>query len=118
MVEQVNMDYVSEMRENLASYISKAKESQSKVARELGVSKTVLSLFLSSTYTGNNQELAKKVAQYIRMGTARRSVAKAPPICRSVSNTKAIQEKAKIAHLYGEIIVIYGPAGCGKRAQP
>ncbi len=114
MDEQMSMDYVSEMRENLASYISNAKESQSKVAKELGVSKTVLSLFLSGTYTGNNQELAKKAAQYIRMGTARRSVAKAPPICRSVGNTKAVQDRAKIAHLYGEIAVIFGPAGCGK----
>lgn len=114
MAEQMSMDYVSEMRGNLASYISNAKESQSKVAKELGVSKTVLSLFLSGTYTGNNQELAKKAAQYIRMGTVRRSVAKAPPICRSVGNTRAIQQKAKIAHLYGEIVVIFGPAGCGK----
>ena len=82
MTKQVSMDYVSEMRENLASYISSAKESQSKVAKELGVSKTVLSLFLSGTYTGNNQELAKKIAQYIQMGTARRTIAKAPAICR------------------------------------
>ena len=114
MAEQMSMDYVSEMRGNLASYISNAKESQSKVAKELGVSKTVLSLFLSGTYTGNNQELAKKAAQYIHMGTVRRSVAKAPPICRSVANTKAIQEKVQIAHLNGEIVLIYGPAGCGK----
>lgn len=114
MAEQTSMDYVSEMRGNLASYISNTKESQSKVAKELGISKTALSLFLSGTYTGNNQELAKKADQYIRMGIARRSVAKAPAICRSVGNTKAIQGKAKIAHLYGEIVVIYGPAGCGK----
>lgn len=114
MTKQVSMDYVSEMRENLASYISSAKESQSKVAKELGVSKTVLSLFLSGTYTGNNQELAKKIAQYIQMGTARRTIAKAPAICRCVSNTKTIQRKAEIAHLSNEIAVIYGPAGCGK----
>ncbi|MCI9193868.1 MAG: AAA family ATPase [Acutalibacter muris] len=114
MAEQTYKDYVSEMRESLAAYISDAQESQSNVAKELGISKTTLSLFLSGTYTGNNQELAKKAGQYIRMGTARRSVARAPAICRSVGNTKAIQEKAKIAHLYGEIVVIYGPAGCGK----
>ncbi len=80
MAEQAYKDYVSEMRESLAAYISDAQESQSNVAKELGISKTTLSLFLSGTYTGNNQELAKKASQYIRMGTARRSVARAPAI--------------------------------------
>ncbi|WP_195556361.1 AAA family ATPase [Anaerotruncus colihominis] len=114
MAEQTRPDFVSEMRQSLTEYIFKAKESQSKVAKELGVSKTVLSLFLGGTYTGNNEELAKKIEQYIRMGTARQAVAKAPEICLSVNNTRAILEKAKIAHLYNDIVLIYGPAGCGK----
>lgn len=114
MAAENRMDFVSQAREKLAGYISKAKESQSRVAKELGVSKTVLSLFLSGTYTGNNEELAKKIEQYIRMGTARQTVAKAPEICLSVNNTRSILEKAKIAHLYNDIVLIYGPAGCGK----
>ena len=57
MAEQTRADFVSEIRKSLMEYISKAKESQSKVANELGVSKTVLSLFLGGTYTGNNGEL-------------------------------------------------------------
>lgn len=114
MAEQTRPNLVSEMRQSLTGYIFKAKESQSRVAKELGVSETVLSLFLGGTYTGNNEELAKKIEQYIRMRTARQTVAKAPEICLTVNNTRAILEKAKMAHLYNDIVLIYGPAGCGK----
>lgn len=114
MAQQAENGYVSEMREKLISYISDTKESQSRAAKALGVSKTALSLFLNGTYTGNNKELANKAEQYIRMGTARRSIAKAPDICRTVGNTQAIQRAVKLAHVEGKIALIYGPAGCGK----
>lgn len=78
MAEQTRADFVSEIRKSLMEYISKAKESQSKVAKELGVSKTVLSLFLGGTYTGNNGELAKKIEQYIPHGHGAASRGKGP----------------------------------------
>lgn len=114
MAQQTENGYVSEMREKLIRYISDTKESQSRVAKALGVSKTTLSLFLNGTYTGNNQEMASKAEQYIRMGTAKRSIAKAPDICRAVGNTQTIQRKVKLAHVEGKLALIYGPAGCGK----
>ena len=114
MDEKTMQNYVSDMRKNIVEYISKTNESQSQIAKELGISKTVISLFLSDTYIGNNLELAKKIEQYIKMGAARQAVAKAPEVCLEVNNTRIILEKAKIAHIYNDIVLIYGPAGCGK----
>jgi DNA transposition AAA+ family ATPase len=114
MAEDTSPDYVSGMRKGLAEYISRTKETQSQIAKELGFSKTAVSLFLSETYDGNNLELAKKIEQYIQMGAARQAVARVPEICLSVNNTKTILEKAEIAHVYNDIVLIYGPAGCGK----
>ncbi len=107
-------DYVSSMRQSLAEYISKTEASQSRVAKELGVSKTTLSFFMNGSYTGNNHEIAKSIEQYIHMGAARQAVAKAPKICLTVRNTVEIEQKARIAHIQNSIVLIYGPAGCGK----
>lgn len=117
MLTEIKRDYVADMRENLVEYISKTKESQSRIAKELGVSKAGLSLFLSNTYTGNNQALAEKIEQFIQMGAARQTVAKAPPFCQNVSNTRTVLEMTRIAHLYGDIVLIYGSAGCSKSSS-
>lgn len=114
MEQRENLDFISEMRRGLSEYIAEEGESQSQIARELGVSKTCLSQFLNDVYTGNNLELAKKAEQLVRMGTARREAAKAPEICLTVRNTKTILEKVRISHIYNDILLIYGPAGCGK----
>lgn len=106
--------YISAMRNQLAGYIAKNKAIQSRVAKELGVSKATLSLFLSGSYTGNNEELAKSAEQFMNMGAARQATAKAPEICLAVGNTVEIEEKARIAHVQNTIVLIYGPAGCGK----
>ena len=109
-----NEGYVSAMRKSLTEYIARTGASQSRVSKELGMSKTTLSLFLNGTYTGNNQELAKSIEQYMRIGTARQATAKAPDFCAEVRNTVEILEKTRIAHVQNVISLIYGPAGCGK----
>lgn len=107
-------NYISNMRSALTEYMEQAGESQNQTAKVLGVSKTVLSQYLNSSYPGDNYTLARKVEQFIQMGTARRAVATAPDICLEVQNTKKILGYASVAHLYGDIALLYGPAGCGK----
>lgn len=106
--------YVDTMRECLIDYIGKSKASQSRVAKEIGVSKTTLSLFLNGSYTGNNLDLAKSIEQYIRMGTVRQTTAKVPEICLTVRNTVKIKDIVQSAHIQNVIALIYGPAGCSK----
>ena len=106
--------FVPQMRNALAAYIEQRHEPQAKIARELDVSKTTLSLFLSGTYTGNNQELAEKAEQLIQRAAARSRTAKFPDFCPNVSNTEEITEYAQLTHIQNVMTLIYGPAGCGK----
>ncbi len=114
MSEKIKNDLVVSMREKLIEYISKKEMSQRGVAKELNISETTLSLFLKDSYSGNNLELAKIIQQYINLGTAREALAKLPELCLKVNNTVEIERKARIAHLYSNILLLYGPAGCGK----
>lgn len=114
MPEVQKNEYVDHQRERLTRYMEESGVNQSQAARSLDISKTTLSLFLSGTYTGNNQELAAKAEQYINIQMAKQAVAKAPDFCPSVQNTHNILNMVKIVHVYGDILLIFGPAGCGK----
>ncbi len=80
----------------------------------MGVSTATLSLFLTSSYTGDNETVAQKAMQFLELGAAREQMAASPPICMNVGNTKKILAAVKMAHEGNEIHLVYGPAGCGK----
>ena len=107
-------NFIVAMRERLAQFIETSGTSQSRIAKELGVSKSTVSLFLGGTYSGNNHELARNIEQLLSMGAARQATAQPPKICLGVRNTVEIEQTAKIAHVQKSIALIYGPAGCGK----
>lgn len=102
------------MREQLLSFMKETKKSQTQVAKELGISKTTLSMWLNGTYTGNNEEVAQKAEQFMTMGTARQALAKDPDICLTVDNTEKILGMVTMTHVTGDILLLYGSAGCGK----
>lgn len=114
MPDEKAQDYIQSMREKLMEYMSKTGISQRRTAKELNVSESTVSLFLNGSYQGNNQELAKSIEQYLSLGAARESLAKRPETCLKVSNLVDIERRARAAHLYGNIVLLYGPAGCGK----
>ena len=114
MENVMNTNGITDARESLIRYLANGQTNQSKVAKEVGVSKTAISLFLKGTYTGNNTELAEKINQFLRMVTARKAVIKKPGICLDVGNTNDILMRVKIAHMQNDILLIYGPAGSGK----
>ena len=107
-------DNIERQRQRLTRFMEETGINQSQAARGMDVSKATLSLFLSGTYNGNNQELAQKAAQYVNIQTARQNVAKAPDFCPNVQNTKNILSMVRVIHIYGDILLVYGPAGCGK----
>lgn len=110
----MNQEQIDAIRQQLAEFLKICKYSQRQAARELGVSITTLNFFLKGTYIGDNADIAQKAEQFIRMGTARQEVIQVPDICLTVKNTEAILHKCKIAHVNNEVLLIYGPAGCGK----
>lgn len=107
-------ELVEEMRQQLAGYLAEHGKRQSKAAREMRVSTTTLSQFLSGTYPGDNEEVARKVKQFITMDAAREDLSCSPDYCPTLRNTKEITTAAKLAHVAKDISLVYGPAGCSK----
>lgn len=110
----MNNEQIDAIRQQLTDHLKAFGCSQRQAAKELGVSGTMLSFFLKGTYDGDNDRLAQKAEQFIRMDTARRRVKQIPDICLTVRNTQSILQKCEIAHMNNEVVLIYGPAGCGK----
>lgn len=104
----------NEMREKLHEYISSSGKTQAAIAKELDYSVTAVSQFLNDKYPGDNAEFAARVNQLLNMGAVRKSLAKAPDFCIELKNTKRMLNQISIAHATNDILLLYGPAGCGK----
>lgn len=105
---------IQETRRALTEYMKRSSRSQKAVARELNVSDATLSLFLKDRYTGNNEEVARSIEQFLGMEQRRSSLCQRPDTCLEVRNTRNILEKVYVAQTTGDILLIYGDAGCGK----
>lgn len=107
------LDY-NEMRDKLREYMKLSGKTQAVIAKELDYSVAAVSQFLNDKYTGDNEEFAARVNQLLNMGAVRKSLAKAPDFCMELSNTKSMLNQISIAHATNDILLLYGPAGCGK----
>ncbi len=105
---------IQKARSKINQYLEQSKRKQGAVAKELGISPTTFSLFLKERYTGNNQEIAEKIEQFLGMEQRRDALSKKPDICFEVKNTRQILEKVYVTQTTGDILLIYGDAGCGK----
>lgn len=100
--------------EMLKAHIAETGITQKQLARKLDVSDTVLSLFLANSYTGDNKKIVEKAKQYLHIGAVRKALTPTPDYCESLLNTQRITECLQMAHASNEILLLYGPAGCGK----
>lgn len=100
--------------EMLKAHIAETGITQKQLARKLDVSDTVLSLFLADSYTGDNKKIVEKAKQYLHIGAVRKALTPNPDYCESLLNTQRITECLQMAHASNEILLLYGPAGCGK----
>ena len=108
------MNFIDSTRKNLSDYITENGKTQSGVSKEMNVSDTTLSQFLSNIYPGDNEAVAQKAAQYLELGAARKRMAKAPPFCSAVENTIKILTAVKMAHEGNDVLLMFGPSGCSK----
>lgn len=105
---------VDNMRKLLKQHITETGITQKQLARELDISDTVLSLFLANSYTGDNIKVTEKARQYLHIGEVRKALTPDPAYCENLVNTRRITECLQMAHASNEILLLYGPAGCGK----
>lgn len=101
-------------RKLIRQYLDKAGRNQAVVAKQIGISPATFSLFLNDRYTGNNEEVAEAIIQFLTIETKKDSLSKKPEIFTDLRNTKEILNKVYVAQVTGDILLIYGDAGCGK----
>lgn len=105
---------IQEAANEIKSYMERCGKSQTVTAKEIGISSATLSLFLKGRYTGDNEEIAESIEQFLFMDRKRNCLSKKPEICPEIHNTSQILEKVYITQATGDILLIYGDAGCGK----
>lgn len=105
---------VQKAAEQVRAYMERNGKSQAATAKEIGISSATLSLFMKGRYTGDNEEIADSIEQFLFIDHKRNTLSKKPDICLELHNTSQILEKVYIAQVTGDILLIYGDAGCGK----
>lgn len=107
-------DIVAVARDELSNYILQTQQTQQQIAREMMLSPTLLSLFLSGTYQGNNEEVAQTIIKYLQFRKTLVQNIEAPKFCEELRNAKQVLFAASYAHYNHDIAIVYGGAGAGK----
>jgi DNA transposition AAA+ family ATPase len=98
----------------LRKWIDENDKSQSFVAKNLGVSTSVLSQYLADKYPGNNVEMDDKVKSFLDLQQKRATRKRIKPPFIKTSVAKRIHETAASVHEDGIMGVIVAKAGFGK----
>lgn len=105
----------------LNKYMEQYHLSQAQVASDLNISKATLSLFLKGTYVGDNDGITDKLTKYLiekealnKKSSTKSEISLGIDLTLDLSNTQKVLEKLTIVHNSTDILLIYGPAGCGK----
>lgn len=86
--------------------------SQAAIAKELGISESAVSQFLSSTYKAP-QKIMEKV-QALMEANEKKKIAPKEPGYVQTSISKSVVNAIRYCHIQGKISVVYGDAGVGK----
>lgn len=105
----------------LNKYMEQYHLSQAQIASDLNISKATLSLFLKGTYVGDNDGITDKLTKYLiekealnKKSSTKSDISLGIDLTLDLSNTQKVLEKLTIVHNSTDILLIYGPAGCGK----
>jgi DNA transposition AAA+ family ATPase len=86
--------------------------SQSKVAKELGVSAGLISAYKSRSYNGNVAVIEEKIRSFLEREGLRRADVVIPIV--ETTTVENISRAVEMAHICKDIAVITGDAGTGK----
>lgn len=99
---------------SLSSFMEESGKSQRQISKETGLSTSVISQFLNGTYTGDNEEVAKIVAQYLTVGKERLNSVSNACFYPDLLNTKEVLFTCSYAHRHNDLALVSGDAGAGK----
>jgi DNA transposition AAA+ family ATPase len=104
----------ADLRERVGARMAETGLSQSALAGALGLGKTVVSLWFSEKYTGDNGKVDAAMLAWLEREEANSGsrMVRIPLVETDV--TRRIGDLALLCHTEGEIAVAYGDAGVGK----
>ncbi len=104
------------LQEQLKEYMLQSGAKQAAICRGMGITTGALCSWLGGKYAGNSKNIEIAVENFLKREAEKRTEYK---LERKFIVTKVVRrvfEAARIAHLNGEIAVVYGEAGYGKTA--
>ncbi len=107
-----NRAKVEEAVNFLKRYKEEGGKTQAAIAKELGISESALSSFLSGTYK-TPWTVCEKVAALQKVNEKKKVAPKEPGYV-STSVSRIVMNAIKYCHIQGKISVVYGDAGVGK----
>lgn len=103
-----------EIVKQLAEFMKLFGKSQQQVAKEAGVSTSVISQFLKGTYRGNNEDVAETIGKYLEIAKLREAGTSHVKFFEGLGNTREVLFACRYAHIHSDMALIYGDAGAGK----
>ncbi|MEG1779279.1 MAG: AAA family ATPase, partial [Oscillospiraceae bacterium] len=101
-------------RQELQSFMKQSEKPQKQISKELGLSTSVISQFLNGTYTGNNEEVAKAIHQYLSVSKERLNNVQTVVFYEELQNTRSVLFACNYAHTKNKMTLVSGDAGSGK----
>lgn len=105
---------LQQARQALADFMAESQKSQKQVSKEIGLSTSVISQFLGGTYTGDNNDVARTVKQYLTIGKERLNSVQTEVFFENLFNTQEVIFACNYAHRKNDITLVSGDAGAGK----
>lgn len=105
------------VREQIQLLVQRDRFSQSQIAREAGITASVLSGWLKDRYQGDNQAVEVKLRQWLSAHSRKTETAMVLPETPGWLDTPTAQKIFNVlayAQSFGDIAVVYGGAGLGK----
>lgn len=103
-----------DVRQSLSTFMEESGKSQRQISKETGLSTSVISQFLNGTYVGDNEEVAKAVAQYLTVGKERLNSISTTCFYPDLYNTREVIFTCFYAHRHNDLALVSGDAGAGK----
>ena len=104
----------SETIVKLLEFMEKSQKTQLQIAKETGISNTLISQFIGGTYKGDNEEVANSIEKYLVLANERLENVDNTVFYKNLKNTKTSLFAVKYAHKNCEVVLLSGDAGAGK----
>ena len=108
--------FINQVRDRANTFLASGEISQGALAKQAGISGASLSAFLTDTYQGSNENVARKLLPVLEASKAREAAVvsvKEPEIIET-EVMREIRFGLQYASDRNDVIVIYGAPGIGK----